>query len=146
MTGPPALPVPGTEPIPLGPSRRQDYDRLPDQPRHELLFGTLYLKPSPPLWHQVIVGELGLHFDRMANASGGVAFFVPLDVHLADHSIVSRTSSTSRPRASASSAITSRGLPISSSRSSRPKRQLATRAKSSSSTPGRPSRRSGSFT
>jgi Uma2 family endonuclease len=72
----------------LGPYRRRDYDALPDRPRCELLFGRLYLLPSPTPLHQAMVMELGVHFRQIARASGGYAFMAPLDVALADHSVV----------------------------------------------------------
>jgi Uma2 family endonuclease len=79
---------PAAAPPVLGPYRRRDYDQLPEQPRHELLFGRLYVSPSPSLWHQVASSVLEDHFKRIARSSGGFAFHAPLDVILADHSIV----------------------------------------------------------
>jgi Uma2 family endonuclease len=72
----------------LGPYRRRDYDALPDQPRCELLFGRLYLLPSPTLLHQAVVVQLVVHFQQLAEALGGRAYVAPLDVALADHSVV----------------------------------------------------------
>jgi Uma2 family endonuclease len=72
----------------LGPYRRRDYDALPDQPRCELLFGRLYLLPSPTPEHQVVAQELFVRFRQIAMASGGRAYVAPLDVVLADHSVV----------------------------------------------------------
>jgi Uma2 family endonuclease len=80
--------APLAPPAGLGPYRRQDYDGLPDQPRCELLFGRLYVMPSPTLTHQAMVATLWRHFDDIARASGGLAYPAPLDVELADHSIV----------------------------------------------------------
>jgi Uma2 family endonuclease len=72
----------------LGPYRRRDYEQLPDYPRYELLFGRLYVTPAPTSWHQIAVGELWLRLDRIAKAAGGKALIAPLDVNLADHSVV----------------------------------------------------------
>ncbi|HVT57492.1 MAG TPA: Uma2 family endonuclease [Thermoanaerobaculia bacterium] len=83
LTESPLAPPPG-----LGPYRRQDYDALPDQPRCELLFGRLYVMPSPLLAHQAAAQTLWQHLDRIAGEAGGRAYIAPLDVILADHSIV----------------------------------------------------------
>jgi len=80
--------TPLTPPVELGPYRRRDYDELPDEPRCELLFGRLYVMPSPTPSHQVVVSQLWRHLDDIAQVSGGIAFSAPLDVVLANHSIV----------------------------------------------------------
>jgi Uma2 family endonuclease len=80
--------APLAPPAGLGPYRRQDYDALPDQPRCELLFGRLYVMPSPTVRHQAILMLLWRHLDDIAQACGGLAYAAPLDVELADHSIV----------------------------------------------------------
>jgi Uma2 family endonuclease len=72
----------------LGPYRVADYDRLPDEPRYELVFGRFHLTPSPFPRHQIVVPVLWQHFDRIAEAAGGIVFPAPLDVVLADHSVV----------------------------------------------------------
>jgi Uma2 family endonuclease len=78
----------GTTLPPLGPYRLRHYDLLPDQPRHELVFGRLYVTPSPFPWHQVVSEVLGQLLGRIANAADGLLFHAPLDVVLADHSVV----------------------------------------------------------
>jgi Uma2 family endonuclease len=84
-----SAPLPAIAALPrLGPYRVRDYDRLPDYPRHELVFGRLYVTPSPFPRHQIVVQALWQHFDRLAEAAGGLAFLAPLDVVLADHSVV----------------------------------------------------------
>jgi Uma2 family endonuclease len=65
-----------------------DYDRLPDEPRCELVFGRFHVSPSPSPRHQIVVQVLWRHFDRIAEAAGGIIFMAPLDVELADHSVV----------------------------------------------------------
>jgi Uma2 family endonuclease len=72
----------------LGPYRLRDYDQLPDQPRCELVFGRLYVTPSPFGPHQVVSDVLERHLGRIARASGGFSFHAPFDVVLADHSVV----------------------------------------------------------
>jgi Uma2 family endonuclease len=72
----------------LGPYRLADYDQLPDQPRHELVFGRLYVTPSPFPRHQIVAQVLYRHLERIAEAAGGIVFLAPLDVVLADHSVV----------------------------------------------------------
>jgi Uma2 family endonuclease len=72
----------------LGPYRRGDYEALPDEPRCELIFGRFYLSPSPSLLHQTVLILLLRRLDDIAMATGGRLFVAPLDVHLADHSVV----------------------------------------------------------
>src|SRR4051812_19394246 len=72
----------------VGPYRRRDYEALPDQPRCELIYGRIYVSPSPRTLHQIVVGLLWQRLRLIARAAGARAFFSPLDVHLADHSVV----------------------------------------------------------
>jgi Uma2 family endonuclease len=72
----------------LGPYRQMDYDRLPEQPRHELLCGNLVPVPSPSPWHQTAVCFLWRHLQRIASRARGRAYAAPLDVILADHTVV----------------------------------------------------------
>jgi Uma2 family endonuclease len=72
----------------LGPYRRRDYEALPDEPRCELIFGRFYLSPSPSLLHQTVLILLLKRLDDIAMANGGRVFVAPLDVTLADHSVV----------------------------------------------------------
>ena len=72
----------------LGPYRRCDYMALPDEPRCELIRGRFYLSPSPIVLHQLIVGHLFRLFLDVADRTGGTAIVAPMDVHLADHSVV----------------------------------------------------------
>jgi Uma2 family endonuclease len=80
--------TPLAPPAELGPYRQRDYEALPDEPRCELLFGRLYVMPGPTLQHQATLQAMWLHLHRIAQASGGRAYFAPLDVALADHSVV----------------------------------------------------------
>jgi Uma2 family endonuclease len=80
--------TPLTPPAELGPYRRQDYEALPDEPRCELIFGRIYVSPSPLLLHQMVVFVLHLLLDRIAESTGALVAEAPLDVHLADHSVV----------------------------------------------------------
>ena len=78
----------GAAPPALGPYRLRDYDQLPDQPRHELVFGRLYVTPSPFPPHQIVSEVLGRLLGRIADAADGLLLHAPLDVVLADHSVV----------------------------------------------------------
>src|ERR1700726_1138256 len=80
--------APLAPPAGLGPYRREDYDALPDQPRCELLYGRLYVTPSPTLRHQLVALFLWRHLESIAEAAGGFAYGAPLDTVLADHSVV----------------------------------------------------------
>lgn len=75
------------EPTELGPYRQRDYLALPDEPRCELLYGRFYLSPSPVPLHQMVVSVISRVLEDIAEGSGGITFFAPLDVFLADHSI-----------------------------------------------------------
>ena len=72
----------------LGPYRRADYAALPDEPRCELIFGRLYLSPSPVLLHEFLVAHLAWRLKELAARTGGMAVVAPMDVHLAEHSVV----------------------------------------------------------
>jgi Uma2 family endonuclease len=72
----------------FGPYREIDYWSLPDDPRCELLYGWLVLTPAPSLRHQRVLAALSDLLRGFAAEHGGEALFSPLDVRLADHSIV----------------------------------------------------------
>jgi Uma2 family endonuclease len=72
----------------LGPYRRSDYETLPDEPRCELIYGRFYLSPSPISLHQLVVLLLVKALDEIAVSTGGLALMAPLDVVLAEHSVV----------------------------------------------------------
>jgi len=72
----------------LGPHRAADYARLPDEPRVELVYGRLYRMASPLLSHQLVLGELFGQLRRMAADKGAIVVMAPMDVTLADHSVV----------------------------------------------------------
>jgi Uma2 family endonuclease len=88
MTVAPLTEVPLAPAAELGPYRRQDYEGLPGEPRCELIYGRLYVSPSPNPRHQVVVMALWSVFHHIARETGGIAFAAPLDVHLAEHSVV----------------------------------------------------------
>src|SRR5436305_4863733 len=79
---------PLSPPADLGPYRREDYETLPGEPRCELIYGRFYVSPSPTIVHQVVAGLLYQHFYGIARTTGGKAYIAPLDVNLADHSVV----------------------------------------------------------
>jgi Uma2 family endonuclease len=72
----------------LGPYRRTDYARLPDEPRCELIYGRFYLSPSPTPLHQIVVFLLWRRLEDIASQSGGIALGAPLDTALAEHTVV----------------------------------------------------------
>ena len=71
----------------LGPYRREDFARLPEEPRCELLFGWFYVQPRPSPRHQAVLALLWRRLDEAARAAGGLALPGPLDSHLADHTV-----------------------------------------------------------
>jgi Uma2 family endonuclease len=79
---------PLTPPTELGPYRSADYDALTDEPRCELIFGRFYLSPAPSIPHQIVAGVFFRTLDDIADESGGLAVQAPVDVVLADHSVV----------------------------------------------------------
>jgi putative restriction endonuclease len=118
----------------LGPYRRADYLALPDEPRCELLYGRLVLMTAPTVRHQLVVVEvLRLLYDFAARV-GGRALVSPVDVDLADHSIVQPDVIYVAP--AQSSILTTRveGALLSRSRSCRPAPLDATSVKSCGST------------
>jgi Uma2 family endonuclease len=72
----------------LGPYRRKDYEVLPDEPRCELIYGRFYLSPSPSPLHQATLFVISRLLDDIAMEGAGLSFVAPLDVPLADHSVV----------------------------------------------------------
>jgi Uma2 family endonuclease len=71
-----------------GPYRAADYLALPDDPRCELLFGSLVVTPAPTTRHQAVAARLARLLFACADLRGDIALFAPLDVVLADHSVV----------------------------------------------------------
>lgn len=72
----------------LGPCRVQDYLSQPDEPRCELIYGRFFLSPGPTPRHQTVLGLLWDRFKIIALHTGGFAAMAPLDVVLAEHSVV----------------------------------------------------------
>ena len=81
-------PPPSYSPIGLGPYRAEDYAALPDEPRCELILGRFYSTPSPFPPHQLIASLIWKLLYAIARGTGGRAYIAPLDVMLADHSVV----------------------------------------------------------
>jgi Uma2 family endonuclease len=71
-----------------GPFRKRDYLALPDEPRCELIFGWIYEVPSPTYRHQTVSLLIWQRLHEIAKRTGGAASAAPLDVTLADHSVV----------------------------------------------------------
>ena len=80
--------TPLAPPVELGPYRRCDYAARPDELRCELIRGNAYVCPRPTPSHQVVLTALIRALDPFADSVGGLVLPSPLDVHLADHSIV----------------------------------------------------------
>jgi Uma2 family endonuclease len=72
----------------LGPYRETDYLGLPDEPRCELLYGRLLVTPAPTARHQHLVLNLARVLADCADRQGDRALVSPIDVVLADHSVV----------------------------------------------------------
>jgi Uma2 family endonuclease len=72
----------------LGPYRKADYLALPDEPRCELLYGRLVVTPAPIVRHQIVVGAILRRLLELVDREGGLAVDSPVDVVLADHSVV----------------------------------------------------------
>ena len=72
----------------LGPYREADYLALPEKPRCELLYGRLLVTPAPNVRHQVVVGRILRLLFELVDREGGLAVDSPVDVVLADHSVV----------------------------------------------------------
>lgn len=71
-----------------GPYREADYLALPDEPRCELLYGSLFVTPAPTSRHQEVAARLARLLFACADRHGDRALYAPLDVALADHSVV----------------------------------------------------------
>jgi Uma2 family endonuclease len=72
----------------FGPYREADYLGLPDEPRCELLYGRLLVTPAPTARHQHIVLKIARILADCADRHGDQVLVSPLDVVLADHSVV----------------------------------------------------------
>jgi Uma2 family endonuclease len=79
----PYAPRPG-----LGPYRKADYLALPDEPRCELLYGRLLVTPAPIVRHQLVAAAILRRLLDLVDREGGLAVISPVDVVLADHSVV----------------------------------------------------------
>jgi Uma2 family endonuclease len=72
----------------LGPYREADYLALPEHPRCELLYGRLPVTPAPTVRHQLVVLEVARFLREVGSRHDGYAVISPVDVVLAEHSIV----------------------------------------------------------
>lgn len=71
-----------------GPYRAADYLALPEHPRCELLYGTLLVTPAPTVRHQEVLYRLARLLGDHADPPGDRLLLSPVDVVLADHSVV----------------------------------------------------------
>ena len=72
----------------VGPYRRADYRRLPEELRCELISGCFYRLPSPRPLHQIVVAVLWRFLDDIALANGGQAIVAPVGITLAKDTVV----------------------------------------------------------
>lgn len=79
---------PVTPRVELGPYRDADYRALPAEPRRELLLGRLLVTPSPSARHQRLLVRLVELLAPLARSVGGELLVAPIEVALADHSVV----------------------------------------------------------
>lgn len=77
-----------TVPIMPGAARLEDYMTLPEGAPVELIKGELVVSPAPLRSHQVIVGLLFDLLLDVARATGGQAYVSPIDVILAEDTVV----------------------------------------------------------
>lgn len=77
-----------TVPIVPGAARLEDYMALPEGTPVELIKGELVVSPAPLRPHQVIVGLLFDLLLDVARATGGQAYVSPIDVVLAEDTVV----------------------------------------------------------
>lgn len=67
----------------------QDYCKLPDESRYELIEGELLMTPSPNRFHQEVAHRLNEAVSRyVSDRRLGKVYFAPLDVVLSDHDVV----------------------------------------------------------
>jgi Uma2 family endonuclease len=72
----------------LGPYRAADYWQLPEGEPVELIRGRFVVSPSPNVLHQTIVLLLAKILDSAAQKTGSKALFAPMDVTLAEDTIL----------------------------------------------------------
>ncbi len=86
---PPFDVLPGFTPVSgLGPHCAADYLALPEGEPVELIYGRLAASPAPTTLHQTVSALLTEILLRIARSTGGRALAGPVDVVLAEHSIV----------------------------------------------------------
>jgi Uma2 family endonuclease len=67
----------------------EDYAALPDDGRHELIWGELMMSPSPSLGHQALLGALyTVVKNHVQHSASGFVYVAPLDVVLDSHTTV----------------------------------------------------------
>jgi Uma2 family endonuclease len=71
-----------------GPYRAADYWQLPEGTPVELLRGRFMMSPSPIPLHQIVIGRLNRILQKAELADGGLALLAPMDVVLADDTVV----------------------------------------------------------
>lgn len=75
-------------PAGLGPYRRRDYENLADRQHCEMVLGRIYLCARPSMAHEIVRQCAWRHLHAIAGATGGRAYHGPVDLALANHSVV----------------------------------------------------------
>jgi Uma2 family endonuclease len=71
-----------------GPFRKEEYLRLPNEPRCELLWGHLVVTPAPAPRHQLVSIALTLRLSGFALEKGHMLLTAPADVALFEHTVL----------------------------------------------------------
>lgn len=67
----------------------EDYLRLPEEKRYEIIGGDLFMTPAPSTRHQEVSGNLGfILWDFVRRHNLGKVYYAPCDVILTEHDIV----------------------------------------------------------
>lgn len=67
----------------------EDYTKLPDEKRYELIEGELFMVPSPDFYHQSTLRNLGfLLWKFVKENSLGLVFYAPFDVVLTGYDVL----------------------------------------------------------
>lgn len=72
----------------LGRYRRGDYDELANRTAFELLLGSLYARAQPSIGHEIVLECTWRQLRVVAAATGGRSYRGPVDLALAEHSVV----------------------------------------------------------
>lgn len=71
-----------------GPYRTDDYWKLPEGERVELVRGRLIMSPSPSSLHQIVILRLARILEKAEESADGLMLISPMDVILSDDTIL----------------------------------------------------------